>query len=109
VAIWIDQYKRWPGVHSKGVPDFEISIVDDRMFDSISENRFPNVSRVFLVVKLGGMHANDDEVVWKLALQLFQVGNDVHTVDAAECPEVEQHKFSVQLLQRNRMACIEPA
>jgi hypothetical protein len=54
------------------------------------------------------MHADDDQFVGVLRFQFFQVGDNVHTVDAAIRPEVEQHDFAAQVTERERLVGIQP-
>ena len=57
-----------------------------------------------------GRHRNADDYqfLWIFVFQFFQVRNDVHAVDAAICPEIQQHDFAAKPRQRNRLIGIEP-
>src|SRR5262245_65428865 len=46
------------------------------------------------------MDANHDQVVGKLVFELFQLRQDMHAVDAAIRPEVEQDEFAFEVLFR---------
>ena len=62
----------------------------------------------FLVVELGGVDADDDQLVGVLLLQLGQVGQGVDAVDAAERPEIEQDDLAAQVLELDRTGGVEP-
>ena len=69
------------------------------MLDLISHDRLKNAGRVLFVLEFGGMDADDHDLVGILLFQLLQIRNDVHAVDAAIGPEIEQHDFAAQVLQ----------
>src|SRR5262249_23858028 len=107
-AFRIDQDQRRPPVCIVAMPDIEILVVDDRMSDLVAQYRLADVFRAFLVLELGRMHADDHELVGLLRLKLLQIGDDVHAVDAAIRPEIEQHDFAAQVTQADRFFRIEP-
>src|SRR5207248_9371790 len=96
VTTWIDQISRGPGVNRILVPDFKISVVDDRMLDLVTQNYAAEVLSIFFIIKFGGVDADDHEFIRILLLELFQIRNDVHAVDAAVGPKVQQHNFAFQ-------------
>ena len=67
-----------------------VGVVDDRMLDLVAQDRLADALGVLLVLELGRVDADDDQLVGVLLLELGQVGQDVDAVDAAERPEVEQ-------------------
>ena len=66
------------------------------MLNLVSQDGVPNVCGIFFVVEFRRMHANHDQLVPVLFFEVFQVGKDMHAVDAAVSPEVQQHHLSLQ-------------
>ena len=64
-----------------------------------SRDLLADVLGVLLGVELGGVDADDDQLVLVLLLELGEVGQDVVAVDAAERPEVEQDDLALELVQ----------
>ena len=62
-----------------------------------------------LVRELRRMHPDDHEHVRVLALELAQLVQDVQAVDAAERPEVEEHKTASEVSEAERSGSVEPA
>src|SRR5439155_17182509 len=89
LAVRVDDDVSWPGLRAILRPDREIRVVDDRMLDAEPEHGLLDAVIGVLAVVLAGMHADDREGVTEFALEVGQVGDDVLTVDTAECPEVE--------------------
>jgi hypothetical protein len=54
------------------------------------------------------MNANHDQIVWIRVLQLLQLRQNVHAVDAAKRPEVEHHELAFEVLEVDRPAGIDP-
>ena len=69
------------------------------MLNFISHDGVTNTLRNFLVVKLGRMHSNNNQLVAVLLFQKFQIRKHMHAVDAAVGPEVQDHDLSSQVLQ----------
>src|SRR5699024_4108170 len=67
-----------------------------------------DVGDIGFVFELGQMHADDDQFIRVFALQCFEIGQNVHAVDAAIRPEIEQHDLALQAAQRERFLRIEP-
>ena len=59
-----------------------------------------------LVRELGGVDADDDELVRILLFQLLEVGQDVHAVDAAVRPEIEQHDPPAQFARARAVSVL---
>ena len=53
------------------------------------------------------MHADHDQFIREFCFQLLQFGENVHAVDAAEGPKVEEHELALQILLRERLG-VEP-
>ena len=81
----------------------KVGVVDDRVLDLVAQDDAADVLGLFLVVELGGMHADDDELIGILRFEPFEVGDDVDAVDAAVSPEVEQDDFAAQGGERKRL------
>ena len=73
-----------------GAPDPELGVVGDGVRDLVAADDLPDVLGGLLVGELRRVHADDDELVGVLLLELLQVRQDVDAVDAAVGPEVEQ-------------------
>ena len=67
------------------------------MLDPVLGDLAADVLGVPLGVELGGVDADDHQLVLVLLLELGQVGQDVVAVDAAVGPEVEQDDLAPQL------------
>ena len=79
-----------------------IGVVDDRMLDFVAQDCLADVVGLLSVVELGRMDPDHDQFVRKRPLQLFQLRQDVHAVDAAIGPEIEQDEFALQVGLRQR-------
>ena len=60
----------------------------------------------FSVVELGGVDADDDDLIGVFLFQLGQVGQRVDAVDAAERPEIEDDDLAAQVLELDGMAVL---
>ena len=90
------------------IPDDAIFIVDDRVLDLIAQDGLAYVVGLFFGRELRRMHADDDQFVRVFLFELLQLRNDVHAVDAAISPEVEQYDFAAQLADRDRPLGVQP-
>jgi hypothetical protein len=79
------------------------------MLDVVAQDRLTDRVRVLLVVEFGRMDADDHQLLRVLLFQPDQIRNDVHAVDAAEGPEVQEDDLSLQVLQLDRLVGVEPA
>ena len=109
LPLRIDQYKRGPRIDAQLPPHGHLRVVKDRMFDVVAQDRTANVLRIALVEELGRVDADHDQVAGILVLEVLQIGEDVHTVDAAIAPEVEQYDLAMQVAELDRAGDIEPA
>ena len=46
------------------------------------------------------MDADHDQFIAVRLLQVLQLGEDVHAVDAAVGPEIQEHEFSAEVFER---------
>ena len=104
----VNQKARRPGIDSVRAPDRKVRVVYDRMFDLIAENDAADVFSVFFVFKFGGVNADDYQFIRILFLELLQIRNDVHAVDATVSPKIQQHDFAFQGGERQRFVSIQP-
>jgi len=109
VALGVDHHQRRPRADRVGVPDGEAAVVHHRVLDLVAADRLADVAGLSLVGELRGMDADDDERVAVLALETLEIGQDVHAVDAAVGPEVEDDDLAVQLGERQRPVGVQPA
>src|SRR5262245_33516071 len=108
LTVGIDQDESRPCPSAKAVPYAEIGVIDDGMLDSVPDHCFANLAGLFLIAKLGGMDTDDYEFLRILLLELLQLGNYMHAVDAAECPEIQQYKLPAEVPKFDRRRGIEP-
>ena len=98
VPAGVDQNERRPGAHREAFPDVVLRVDHDGMGDSVALDRAPHVLRVFLRDELGRVDADDDDRVLREALfDAAQDRQDVHAVDAAVGPEVEDRHPPAQI------------
>ena len=108
VAGRVDDDARGPRADRVGAPDAKLRVVGHRVPNAVAPDNLPDVLRRLLVGELGGVHADDHELVGEPLFELLQVRNDVDAVDAAVGPEVEQDHLSSKRLQRERCRHVEP-
>jgi hypothetical protein len=109
VARRVYEDERRPRAHGVGVPDAEVGVVDDGVFEAVAEDDAAYVLGLLFVLELGRVDADDDELARVLLFEPLEVGDDVHAVDAAVSPEVEQHDLAAQARNRERPVGVEPA
>src|SRR5262249_52645573 len=97
VAFRIDYRQCGPGATAVIIPDFHAGVVDHRMLDLITKDGLANGFSVFLIVELGGMHADHHDFFFVFLLQPGQIGQCMNAVDAAESPEIEDDDFSLEV------------
>jgi hypothetical protein len=91
------------------LPDAKVCVVDDRVLDLVAQHDLADVVGLFLVLKLGGMNADHDEVVRVFRFEPLEIGDDVDTVDATVSPEIQQHYFASERGERKRLIGVEPS
>lgn len=109
VALRIDQDQRRPGVDAKAFPEDMAGVIDHRVLDPVADDRFGDVLGILFRLELGRVDANHHQVLGVGLFELFQLGEDVHAVDAAVRPEVQEHELPVQVLQFDRPVGVEPS
>ena len=78
------------------------------MIDVVPDHDMAQVVGLAFVGELRRVHADHHQLVAILLLQPAQVGQDVHAVDAAVGPEVEQHDLADERSQRERRWHVQP-
>ena len=78
------------------------------MLNLISQDGLADVPCCFLVIELGGVDADHNQFFGVFLFEVIQVWKDMHAVDAAEGPEVDQHDFATQVFDRDRSRRIQP-
>ena len=73
------------------------------MLDLVAQDCLPDVVNVAFVLELGRMHTDDHQFLGILLFQGGQVGNDMHAIDAAIGPEVEQDHLAAQVGETQRL------
>ena len=77
------------------------------MLDLVAKDGVADVVHHLLVGELGRVDA-DDHQVGVLLLQPLEIGDDVHAVDAAVGPEVQEDDASLEVGHRKGPVHIEP-
>lgn len=108
IAGRVDDHARRPGLHAVAAPDLVTGVVRDRMLDLVAHEDALEVLGVLLVRELGRVNADHDEFFGEALLERLQIPKNVHAVDAAVGPEVEDHDLATQLRQRHRRGDIQP-
>ena len=78
------------------------------MLDLVAHDCLKNAGRILFILEFGRMDADHHNLIGILLFQLLQVRNDVHAVDAAVRPEIEQYDFASQVLEPDRRVGIDP-
>jgi hypothetical protein len=109
VAFWIDQDQGRPGSDRVGIPDLVIAVHGHRVRHVVAPDCPPDILGVFLLAELARMHADDHErPVSVLLLQVLEVGQHVHAVDATVGPEVQQHDLPGQFVDAQGAVDVKP-
>lgn len=101
-ALGIDKDESGPGIDSEALPDGVIGVGDDRMVDSETLDGQRETVRILFRGELGRVHANGLEPIRERFVQAMKVRQNVDTVDASGCPEIEQHDFAAQIGEAQR-------
>src|SRR5205085_7414212 len=109
VAGRVNQHERRPRAHGVSLPDAEVRVVDYGVLYLVAEDDAANVFGLLLVGELRRVDADDDELPGVLLFEPAQVVDDVHAVDAAVSPEVEEHDLAAQAGNRERLVGVQPA
>ena len=110
IAFGIDHDDGRPRVYTVRRPDRVVAVDGDGVADVVTEHGVADVPRVLLLVELAGVDADHHQrLVLVLLLQVFQVRKDVHAVDAAVGPEVEDDNAAAQVLDGDGLVRVEPA
>ena len=108
-ALGVDQDQGRPAIDAEPVPDDLVGVVDHRVLDPVLVDLLADVLGLALGLELGGVDADDDQLVLVFLLEGGEVGQDVVAVDAAIGPEVEQDDLAAQLFEVDRPGGVEPA
>ncbi len=57
----------------------------------------------FSAENLAHVHSDDDQLFRELLFELLQLRQDMHAVDAAIGPEIENHELATQVTQAERL------
>ena len=101
--------ERRPGAHGVRGPGAHVAVDEDGVLDAVARDGLPDVRRVLLGVELGGVDAEDDQrLLRETLLDAPQHGDDVHAVDAAVGPEVEEDDLTAQLSHGEPAVGVQP-
>jgi hypothetical protein len=96
----IHQHACRPGARPVGSPQPQVIVHHHRVPDAVALHRRADVPAIGLVVELGRVHADHQKGPAREALlQPLEVGQDVHAVDAAVGPEVQQHDLALEFVR----------
>src|SRR5262245_50733171 len=96
----IYDHECWPGADGISLPHREVRVHHHRMLDTVAEDGVANVMVHLLVRKLGTMDADHlKRCVLELLLKVLEVGKDVHAVDAAIRPKIQEDDLALQSLE----------
>ncbi len=109
VALGIDDADARPARHGVGVPDGVVGVVHHRMRDAVTEHRLADVVVELLAVELRGVDPDDDDLVRVGLLELRQLRQEVHAVDAAVGPEIQHDELAAERFDGERLLRVEPA
>ena len=98
----VDQDERRPGVHAVGAPRQQLRVGEHGVLDAEAAHGALDCGRRALVRELGRVHADHDQVVAEAPLELADLLEHVHAVDAGRRPEVEQHDTPPERGERDR-------
>jgi hypothetical protein len=98
-----------PRAHGVRRPGSHVAVDEDRVLNAIARDGLTDVRRVLLGVELRRMHAqHDDRLAREALFDAPQDRDDVHAVDAAVRPEVEDDELTAELAQRERPVRVQP-
>ena len=95
---WIDQINCRPCPGSIGIPDLIFVVVNDWVTAIIAQNRLADALCFRFLGEFCGMDADHDKRGREFRLKLGDIRNDMHAVDTAKRPEIEQDDFPPQVL-----------
>lgn len=83
------------------------------MLDVISDHSLSQDLQSFLAIKLGAVDTDESDFweVFEFGFKLLKLSQDVDTIDAAACPEVNDKDFAFELVihgERLVIECVEP-
>src|SRR5712671_6496575 len=76
------------------------------MLDLVTQNDAAYVFRFLFVCKLSRVHADDYQLIRVLVLEPFQIRNDMHAVDAAIGPKVQQDHFAFNAASKRGLSVL---
>jgi len=107
-ALRVDEHQGWPGPARELMPDIEVTIIDHGMLDPVAQHGIPQVRGVSLGGELRRVDTDDDHPVAVLLLDFPQLRKQVHAIDSAEGPEVDDRQPPAQVRQPERPGHVQP-
>ena len=108
VAFRVDQHQGRPGTYFHSLPEHVPRIVDHRMADLVAFRGRGDVSRILLILELRRVYADHHQLTGVGLFQLLQLRQDVHAIDAAIGPEIQQHELPAEVLQLQGPRSVDP-
>jgi hypothetical protein len=78
------------------------------MLKFVAQNDAPDVFSFLFIFELCGVDTDHHELIRILRFKSLEIGNDVHAVNAAVSPEVEQNNFPLQCCEGQWAIGIQP-
>lgn len=104
VAARVDRHQGRPRAHGVGTPEPELPVVDGRM-DCVEPDRgVTNARRLALGGVFAAMDTDDGDLIGVPRFELPQLQEDVHAVDSAIGPEVQQQQLAAEVRERALLA-----
>ena len=85
-----------------------VGIIHDRVLDIVSQDRLPDVVGLFFRIELRRVNADYHDFIGIGVFQFLEFWQDVHAVDAAIGPEIQQDKFAPQVAQLDWTGGVQP-
>lgn len=110
-SFGVTNHQTWPTTPLKVAPNNHLVVINHRMPYIVLQNSFSHLFRSFFIYKLGRMAAkkHDGIMVLVFFFQIAEFWQNMETVDAAVCPEVNQNDFVFEMVvKRQIMSCVKP-
>ncbi len=105
----VDEVLGRPVLVAVRVPRVHLEVDGHRPGDPEALDRRGDVGALLLEVELRGVDADDDQAAAAVRLlEVLQVGDGAHAVDAGERPEVDEHNLAAQAVHGEGLA-VQPA
>ena len=108
IPFRVDQDHRRPGIDPEEFPDGMIGVVDHRVLDVVAEDRLGDVFGIPLGLELGAVDADHHQVVRIGPFELLELRQDVHAINAAVGPEIQEDELAAEGPKLDRAGGVQP-